>query len=401
MVNGAQTVSAIQRAYTSDPKTAERGRVMVRVISLADCPADFGDQVTVSTNTQNPIEDRDFKSRAPEQLDLRDDFARMLSLSYVIKRGEPAPDRDHGCSITEAAEGLAAIHPNAEYSALAKRDNGSALWRDDVYPEIFSSAPNVYRVWRSVELLRVVRDDLMARREGLLSRAAAMAGYGDLLITHVVFRQLDTKAVDDPDANWDQQLAKVPTLVEAALAWSLKAVDAEYGPNSQIFTAVRNTERIERVAQSAIRGMGGGNPAPELNSDYQVPTERTGRQVAAVKTLITAGTIPDGTVLEFRPMTRPERRDMRDWLAEDPQRSRAIWRNHPKKPLQWQADRNWYSPSGLVGIMRKQASGKEVSVQGTLHWYVPEQGSLRDIAENVRAEQGLIVGDESEGLDHA
>jgi hypothetical protein len=151
VVNGAQTVSAIHRAYTTDPETTQHGRVMVRLISLEDCPTGFGDQVTTSTNTQNPIEERDFKSLDPAQIRLRDDFAGSLSMTYVIKRGEPLPDREHGCSITEAAEALAATHNNAQYAALAKRDN-SALWRDEAYQEIFGSAPNVYRVWRCVLL---------------------------------------------------------------------------------------------------------------------------------------------------------------------------------------------------------------------------------------------------------
>ncbi|MEU8782133.1 AIPR family protein [Streptomyces sp. NPDC048637] len=47
------------------------GRVLIRLISLEDCPDSFGDQVTVSMNTQNPIEERDFKSRDPLQIGLR------------------------------------------------------------------------------------------------------------------------------------------------------------------------------------------------------------------------------------------------------------------------------------------------------------------------------------------
>jgi len=401
VVNGAQTVDAIYRAYTINPGATQHGRVMVRLISLEDCPTGFGDQVTTSTNTQNPIEDRDFKSLDPAQIELRDDFAVELSLTYVIKRGEPLPDREHGCSITEAAEALAATHTNAEYAALAKRDL-SALWQDETYREIFGSAPNVYRVWRCVLLRRAVRESLDELREGLLSRAAAMAGYGDLLVTHVVFRKLDTEGIENPDTDWDAQIARLPSLVEDALAWSLQAIDAEYGPSSHIIAAVRNTERIQRVARTAIRGMIAGHPAPELSADYQASAvERRGRQVDAVRTLVAAGRIPDGTVLEFRPVTRPERREMTDWLAEQPARGLAVWRNSTKDQLQWQADTQWYSPSGLVRKMRLMASGKDTSVQGTLHWHVPNEGSLRDLAENMRAEQDLLVGDEEESWGEA
>ncbi|GAA2406310.1 hypothetical protein GCM10010191_12890 [Actinomadura vinacea] len=394
VVNGAQTVRAIHKAYGTSKEKAQRGRVLVRLISLENCPPGFGDQVTISTNTQNPIEDRDFKSRDPAQIKLRDDFAFQLHLSYVVKRGEPVPDREHGCSITEAAEALAAAHPNAEYAAQAKRDL-AALWRDDAYRELFGSEPDAYRVWRCVSLLRAVRDRLAELRDGLLGRAAAAASYGDLLITHVVFRQLATRTIEDPDTDWDAQLARVPELVEDALGWALQAIDFEYGSNSQVIAAVRNTERIQRVAHAAVRGMAAGKTAPVLDPGYQAPEAETrGRQVNAVKTLVTARRIPDGALLEFRPFNLPERREMAEWIAEDPDRGLAVWRNAARDPLQWKADGKWYSPSGLVRWMRLQASGQDRSVQGTLRWYVPGQGSLVDLAEEARAEQGLDVGEE-------
>ncbi|WP_160051769.1 AIPR family protein [Nocardiopsis sp. FR26] len=398
VVNGAQTVTAIHKAYSTNPETAGDGRVLVRLISLENCPPGFGDQVTINTNTQNPIEERDFKSLDEVQIRLRDDFALHLRLSYVIKRGEPMPKPEHGCSITEAAEALAATHQNAELAAQAKREP-SALWRDGTYRELFGSEPNVYRVWRCVQLLRAVGGQLSELRDGLLGRAAAAASYGDLLITHVVFRQLVTRAIEDPDTDWESQLARVPGLVEEALNWVLGAIDMEYGPTSQVIAAVRNTERIRRVARHAVSGIAGGKDAPVLDPEYQaLGTGQRGRQVGAVRTLVNAGRVPDGTVLEFRPFSRPEQQEMTGWLAEEPKRGQAVWRNTKQNQLQWQADGKWYSPSGLVRKMRRDASGKDQSAQGTRHWHVPGEGSLADLAAQVRAEQGLDVGEESSGM---
>ncbi|MBO1414020.1 AIPR family protein [Streptomyces sp. FH025] len=400
VVNGAQTVSAIHRAYTADPDTAQYGRVMVRLISLEDCPPGFGDHVTTNTNTQNPIEERDFKSLDKVQVQLRDDFALMLHLSYVIKRGEAVPPPEHGCSMAEAAEALAATNPNAQLAALAKRDqNLAGLWEDKTYQEIFGPAPNAFRVWRSVELLREVRAQLQNLRDGLLWRADAAAFYGDLLVTHIVFRRLDTRSIEDPTYHWPRELAKVPALVRDALAWSLAAIDEEYGKSSHIIAAVRNTERIERVVRAALRGLDSGSGAPALGEDYQVTeVETRGRQVNAVTTLIANGRIADGTVLEFRPYSKPERRDMAEWLAEDPRRSLATWSNaNGRQPLQWHADEGWYSPSGLAKEMRRLASGTTSSVQGTLRWFVPGEGSLDELALAVRLEEGLDVGDEPAG----
>lgn len=398
VVNGAQTVSAIHKAFVADAETASRGRVLVRLISLENCPSGFGDQVTTSTNTQNPIEDRDFKSLDPGQLKLQENFALLLHRHYVIKRGQPKPDREHGCTITEAAEALAATHRNAELAARAKHDL-SALWSDPTYGETFGSSPNVYRVWRCVQLLRAIRDRLAELRDGLRGRAEAAASYGDLLIGHVVYRQLDTKAIEQQDCDWDSQLARVPALVEDALGWVLQAIDKEYGPTSHVIAAVRNTERIQRVARTAVSGMVAGHPAPTLDAEYRIVDndEPRGRQVDAVKTLVAAGRIADGTVLEFRPSSRPQRREMTDWLAEVPARGLAVWRNSASEQLQWQADMRWYSPSGLVRTMRRMASGNDQAAQGPAHWYVPEEGSLSFLANAVRADQGLaddVPGDD-------
>lgn len=392
VVNGAQTVSAIFTAYNSNPDVARQGRVMVRLISLEDCPPGFGDQVTTSTNTQNPIEQRDFKSLDPVQIKLRDEFALELSLAYVIKRGEKEPDAEHGCTITEAAEALAAVHPNAEYAARAKRDHGD-IWEDDTYQALFGKDPDARRVWRCVLLLRAVRTRLDEVREGLVWRAAAMAGYGDLLVTHVVFRQLDTRSLSAKGFDWEAQLARVPGLVDEALIRSLRAIDYEYGPSSHIIAAVRNTERIQQVARVALRGMSSDGPVPELASDYQAMPS-AGRQVNAVKTLVELKTIQDGAILEFRPYSTPERREMTEWLAEEPRRAQATWRNRASNQLQWLYDGEWYSPSGLARKLRFEASGVDTSTQGPVRWFLPEAGSLAELADRARAEADLLVGAE-------
>ncbi|SPT60100.1 AIPR family protein [Actinomadura madurae] len=403
VVNGAQTVTAIHRACLADIEKAGQGRVLVRLISLEDCPSGFGDQVTTSTNTQNPIEDRDFKALDDIQITLQQDFAHRLHLAYAIKRSGQRIDEDKGCSMTEAALALAATHPNAEFAARAKRDT-SALWEDRTYPALFTPGLDAYSVWRRVQVLRAVRARLKELNEGLIRRAAAMASYGDLLITHVVFGQLDTARISEPDTDWDAQLTRATQLTEDALNWVMNSIDAEYGPKSQVLPAMRNTERIRRVAQRAAKGMASGGPVPALESDYQVSGSLSlerGRHVDAVRTLVDAGRIEDGTVLEFRPVTRPERRDLAEWLEENPDRLRAVWRNSKTKQLQWQADGKSYSPSGLVKMMRREASGVDQQVQGTRHWHVPGEGSLADLAARVRAETGLDVGDEDEWADEA
>jgi hypothetical protein len=317
---------------------------------------------------------------------LREEFARDLHRTYVIKRGEPVPET--GCSIVEAAEALAAVYPDASLAAFAKRSLDK-LWDGPEYSQVFGAQPNVFRVWRSVQLMRTVRSCLADLRDRLAGRALAVATYGDLLITHVVFRSLDTSAIDDEaaDATWEEQLARVSELAEGTVSWILQAIDAELPDTSHVYPALHNGERIEKVARRVIRSMAGGSPAPALLTEYQVTESQQQRQKDAVLTIIAAKRIPDGTLLEFRPVSRPERREMAEWLRDSPDRGAAVWRNSAKGQLQWKYDGHWYSPSGLVKKMRILASGREQQAQGTRHWHVPGEGSLIDIAANIRAEQ--------------
>jgi hypothetical protein len=394
VVNGAQTVSAMHRAMQRNPSSARRGRVLVRIISLENCPEGFGDQVTLNTNTQNPIEERDWKSRDQIQIGLRDDFALSLGRTYVVKRGEPEPARDSGCTMTEAATALAATHRNPELAAKAKRDINQ-LWEKAAYEEIFGrtvhSAPSAHRVWRCVQLVRAVKDALKEQSGNLFGRAASAASNGDLLISHVVFRNLDTDDIDDEKADWDTRLARVPELVERTLGWLVAVIDGSYGRNSQILTTMRTPERVRVVTRRVLEAMASGDPAPD-NADYRVEEQTQGkpaRSTNAVSLIVRAGRILDGTTLEFRPVTRPDRQGLTAWLAEHPDRARATWQNHSTKPLVWAYDGNAYAPSTLVRAMRKEAMGNNQQVQGTLYWHVPGEGSLVDLAAELRAEEEL------------
>lgn len=183
----------------------------------------------------------------------------------------------------------------------------------------------------------------------------------------------------------------MPQLVRDTFSWVLRAIDDEYGKSSHIIAAVRNAERMQRVVRAAMRGLDSDTTAPALQDDYQVAaTEQRGRQVNAVITLIAASRIPEDTELEFRPFSRPERREMTEWLAANPDRARATWSNEngTRYPLRWAVDGEWYSPSGLTRKMRAEASGVDTSAQGTVRWFVPDEGSLEELAYEVRQSEG-------------
>ncbi|MEU8621755.1 AIPR family protein [Streptomyces sp. NPDC048623] len=401
VVNGAQTVNAIARAMQKSPGNASQGRVLVRIISLKDCPEDFGDRVTTAANTQNPVQERDFKSRDQVQFDLRGEFSVSLGLNYVIRRGEPVPHPTAGCTMAEAALALAATHRSPEMVARAKRDP-SALWEDRNYRDLFGRRPSAARVWSVVRLMWEVRATLSKLRVDLFGRVASAAGNADLLITHAIFHTMDTSGLDDfgeaSAAEWDARLAKVPELTERALWWFVAIADTAFGEKSQYATTVRTAERVQVVVRRLLERLSSGDKAPDY-SDYQV-TEQTqgkaGRLANAVRVIVDAGKIDDGTVLEFRPVTGPDRRGLPSWLAADASRARAVWRNNKTKPLVWAVDGQPYAPSTLTRHMRGEAMGVHQQVQGTRYWHVAGEGSLADIAAELRAVDDLDAGDDAE-----
>jgi hypothetical protein len=127
VVNGAQTVAAIDEAMRRDPDQAGQAYVSVKVVTTRNTAPDFGLLVTKATNTQNRVEPRDFVALDPVQWDIREDFTLTLHKEYVYKRGELEPDPETGCSVTNAALALACANGNSDL-AVRTKINRDTLW---------------------------------------------------------------------------------------------------------------------------------------------------------------------------------------------------------------------------------------------------------------------------------
>lgn len=417
VINGAQTGNAVRAVMASHPDRVAHARVMVRIISLEDCPEDFGDRITVAANTQNPIEARDLRSVEPEQKDLREDFQLSLDLTYTLKRGEVEPERHEGCTMETAALALAAVHPDPAFAAQAKR-NPAWLWEKAHYREIFGPMPTAFRVWRCVNLLWAVGealDELAERGEldGRSSRRVAqVADHAQFLLTHVLFHTMDPLDLDaeDTDEAWREGLAQVPARVRRAVPLLIDVIDAAYGKTSQVAKAVSLPERaaetvsrltalleaadagapeVTSVGEEAPSGEAGGEGGAEGPAE-QAPTATGhgaqrpsdgGRSTRAVTTIVELGLVEENTRFELVPDTEAERKSLPRWIREDPRRGIAVWRNSKSRPLVWEADGQAYSPSRLVRHIRQEAMGNSQQVQGTKYWVAPDGRSLVQIAE--------------------
>lgn len=189
VVNGAQTVGAIGRTKQQSALPLGEAKVMVRLISLEDCPPDFGARVTKAANTQNRIEQHDFATLDPEQARI----ARELLLddvTYVYKSGDAFPSRANGFTIEDATVALACAADDGKLAMYAKAFIGK-LWDDSPqgsYRLLFHSGVSGRDLWDKVQLLRRVEETLDNVRQTENGLRRELAVHGNRFITRQVFR---------------------------------------------------------------------------------------------------------------------------------------------------------------------------------------------------------------------
>lgn len=259
VVNGAQTVASVFNAVRRNPSVAGQAKVWVRFISLEGCPPTFATEVTRATNTQNTVENRDFVALDEEQDRLRTEMLLSMGKLYSIKRGEQSPPPENGCTVVDATVALACAHRDSGLAVLAKSAVGR-LW-DDIarspYKTLFNSGTTAHRVWRCVSVLREVDAILDVKRRQLDGRARSVAIQGNRMVLHAVFGALDQSVLDNLDASWDDEMARVPALAAQALASLIHWVEAEYS-NNYITSLFKNASRCRVLADRVQADMTAG-----------------------------------------------------------------------------------------------------------------------------------------------
>jgi len=250
IVNGAQTVASIHNASHRSGSSLDGAMVWVRFINLEACPDGFATAVTRATNTQNSVETRDFVALDPQQDRLRTELVLSLKKTYAIKRGEPVPSPDNGCTVVDATVALACANREPSFAVLAKSKVGS-LWESTEKPPyrtLFNPTVGPYRVWRCVEVMRTVDLTLSDLKKQLDGRLRSVSLQGNRLVLHLVFRELDLQRIDDAEFDWTSELRRVPALTEKSLSSLVKHVDDVY-PNSYVTSLFKNITKCRDIVQ--------------------------------------------------------------------------------------------------------------------------------------------------------
>jgi hypothetical protein len=396
VVNGAQTAASIRSVLRRDSSLLNDAMVWVRIISLDGCPEGFASRVTRATNTQNGVDARDFIALDPRQEWIRSQFWMVFGKTYGVRRGNESISGDSGCDVEEAAIALACALPDSDFAVNAKRQV-SLLWAasdDPVYRELFPDNLNVARLWNSVQVLRLVEQEIAMLRRECQGRDAAVAVHGNRLIAHLVFSQIQERDLADPDAGPRGAFSAVSRLTSTMCAELTFQVQQSY-PTAFLASLFKNHTKCHELVKQTLQAYTG---TPVERSYTRPPTappavheRRAGaRKRDAVKVILEANGIADGTVLVFEPVTRREKEELMAWVNQDPKRGRATWINDIAEQLVWEADNEHYAPSRLVLRMMVMAgiTRYPAGIRGPLRWKIEGQGTLSEIADKIIENSG-------------
>jgi hypothetical protein len=245
IINGAQTVGSIISAF-SNSNEMPSGRVMLKLISLQGCPADFSEDVTRATNTQNKIEKRDFASLDALQYRLKTDLMLSYKKDYVFKPGEQPVNSESGCGIDEVTVALACAYSDISYTIYAKR-NLSKLY-DDItkppYTALFNAALTVSKLWRAVEVLRAVDTALKPVQSAKEGKDRLIAVHGNRVILHLVFSVLGNSVFEENSSQSAMQ--RVPELTQKFVASVAREVATNHS-SSYPGNIFKNTEKCRLI----------------------------------------------------------------------------------------------------------------------------------------------------------
>jgi len=249
VVNGAQTVGSIARAYQKYPDLVEKAKVHIRFISLEDCPEGFSTEVTRYNNTQNRIDRREFVALDPEQERIRNEL-QLEEINYIYKSGESIANEGDSFDLVEATIARACRQDDFAFSIRVKDKIGS-LW-DDIekypYKALFNTSITGPSIWRLVEILRIVEGELLLERKNRVGRERLFAVHANRLILHLVYKSLPQDFFDISRKLTKKQSSDIQNKSLNILHFITNEANTLY-PNSYPANIFRNAGKCREIIQ--------------------------------------------------------------------------------------------------------------------------------------------------------
>jgi AIPR protein len=247
IVNGAQTAGAIASAASKYLTNVAHARVPIRIISLENSPENLEREITRYNNTQNRIERRDFAALDPEQERIRTEL-QLEEVSYTYKSGE-LMGSEVGCDLADATVARACEQSDLSYAVQAKREIGR-LWEDTdkaPYRVLFNSSVSGLSVWKSVQTLRVIDDELKnLERDSDDGRNRLLAIHGNRFIAHLVFCSLKDRSNEQELELSDSYRNLIGEQTREVYIQLTKAVNDLY-PDSYLASLFKNGKKCQII----------------------------------------------------------------------------------------------------------------------------------------------------------
>lgn len=254
IINGAQTVGSLGIAIDKFPEQLKKCKVFIRLVPLNKLPENFGNRITIASNTQNKIEKRDFVSLDPLQHNLRTELL-LQGINYHYKRtDEVIPYDEKNCTVEEATVALACYQDNIDYSVTAKREIGR-LWEDiekDPYKILFNDTLKSYVLWRTIKVYRVVSKYLNENKTSKFGRERSVYTYGNYFILNLTFTLIPEDQLLNLSSNFEEYLKdKLSDLIETLTGKTIEYVEKTY-PSALIHQLFRNYTRCRDLKTQII-----------------------------------------------------------------------------------------------------------------------------------------------------
>ena len=240
IVNGAQTIGSIAKAYEKSPSKVAKAFAMIKVISLEGTPLGFTDVVTIATNKQNRVEEKDFLTLDPNQNRIK---IELLSkgVQYVFRSGESVIDKGTGFDVTEAMVALACSSADVGNAVLAKRNIGLLLDRKSTaYQQLFHTGINGDDTWQRVQKFRKI-DAAVLLAQGIAAnqKRKQLLTHGNRVLEWAVFSIGPISLLDDALA-LNAFIENATDLIDAFLKQKY--------PDSYLAVFFKNTQKCAELA---------------------------------------------------------------------------------------------------------------------------------------------------------
>ncbi|MHB8572609.1 MAG: DUF4268 domain-containing protein [Candidatus Dormibacteria bacterium] len=109
------------------------------------------------------------------------------------------------------------------------------------------------------------------------------------------------------------------------------------------------------------------------------------KDISTSTRLVSSGILADGTEVFLQPTGINEelRGAVTKWVELEPDRGVAAWYNDAAAPLEWSADHQRYTPSGLAQKVLKEAANVVRSIRGGDWWVLDDERTLVQVANGL------------------